>query len=168
MKNIVLISIAIILTLICCKKYEQDDRRYYRTPCGRIAKKWKLYKIVDKNGRDYTDSVIYFKIPDNGWALLPEQSYTFGGMIIEFDRSKNKLCLETGIRGSVKVLNKPFNTGHYEIKFKRTKFKFDIEPHAKSPDKYFFDDYTIFKMTSDELIFGQEGNEMRAYFKVAD
>ncbi len=168
MRNIILISFAVILTFNNCKKYEQDDKRYYKTPCGRVAKKWQLYKIVDKNGRDYTDSVIYYKTPDNGWAFVPEQSYTYGGMIIEFERSKNKLCLETGIRGSVAVLNKPFNKGYYELKFKRTKFKFDIEPHTNSPARYFFDDYTIYKMTSDELIFGQEWNEMRAYFRVAD
>lgn len=168
MKHKTVILFALIFSLNSCKKYEQDDKRYYKTPCGRVAKKWELYKIVDKNGRDYTDSVIYFKTPDNGWAFVPEQSYTYAGMIIEFERSKNQICLETGIRGSVKVLNKPFNKGYYEIKFKRTKFKFDIEPHTNSPARYFFDDYTIYKMTSDELIFGQEWNQMRAYFRVAN
>ncbi len=168
MKYLLLLSIVVVLNWNGCKKYEQDDKRYYKTPCGRVAKKWQLYKITDKNGKDFTYSVIYFKTPDNGWALVPEQSYTYAGMIIEFERSNNNLCLETGIRGNLKVLNKPFNKGYYEIKFKKTKFKFDIEPGVNSPSRYFVDDYTIYKMTSDELIFGQDWNEMRAYFKVAN
>ncbi|MDF2449628.1 MAG: hypothetical protein K0R26_2132 [Bacteroidota bacterium] len=167
MKHFVILFLSALVTYSGCKKYDQDDKRYYKTPCGRVAKKWQLYKITDKNGRDITDSLIYFKTPENGWAFVPGQSYTYGGMIIEFERSDNKLCLETGIRGNVKVLNKPFYKGYYELKFKRTKFKFDIEPHTNSPSRYFFDDYTIYKMTSDELIFGQNWNEMRAYFKVA-
>jgi hypothetical protein len=168
MRNLILILFAVILTCNSCKKYEQDGERYFKTPCGRVAKKWQLYKIVDKNGRDYTDSVIYFTTSDNGWAFVPEQSYTYGGMIIEFERSKNKLCLETEIRGNATVFNKPFNKGYYEIRRKRTEFKFDIEPHTNSSARYFFGDYKIFKMTSDELIFGQDWNEMRAYFKVAN
>jgi len=77
MRNLILILFAVILTCNSCKKYEQDDERYFKTPCGRVAKKWQLYKIVDKNGRDYTDSVIYFTTSDNGWAFVPEQSYTY-------------------------------------------------------------------------------------------
>jgi len=158
--------IAVIL-ISGCKKYEQDEKRYYKTPCGRIAKKWELYKITDKDGRDITDSLIYYKIPDNKWALIPEQSFTYRNLMLEFDRSKNKLCLETGIRGNVTILNKPFSSGYYEIKFKRTKFKFDLRPHENTPTRYFIDDYTIYKMTSDELIFGQEWNKMRAFFTAA-
>ncbi len=167
MKTFILFFLTSMLMCTACKKYDLDDKRYYKTPCGRVAKRWQLYKIVDKDGRDFTDSVIYYKTPDNGWAFVPEQSYTYGGMIIEFERSKNMLCLETGIRGNVTVTNKPFNKGYYELKFKRTMFKFDIEPGTNSPNRYFFDDYTIYKMTSDELIFGR-GDKMRAYFKVAD
>ena len=164
--KILIVILTILLVFNNCKKYEEDDKRYYKTPCGRVAKKWQLYKIVDRNGKDYTDSLFYFQIPDNKWALKPEQSFTYNGLILEFERSNNKLCIETGIRGKATILNKPFSSGYYEIKFKRTKFKFDLRPHENTPTRYFIDDYTIFKMTSDELIFGRE--QARAYFKVAD
>ena len=147
-----------------CKKYELDDRRYFRSPCGRVAKRWQLYKITDQKGKEYQDSVFYYKIPDNGWAIVPEQSYTYNGMILELGRSANVFCLETGIGGDAKIINKPFSSGYYEIKFKRTMFKFDLRPHENTPSRYFLHDYTIFKMTSDELIFGR-GNA-RAYFRV--
>ncbi len=164
-KTLIVIS-TILLFFNNCKKYEDDDKRYYKTPCGRVAKKWQLYKIVDRNGKDYTDSLFYFQIPDNNWALKPEQSFTYNGLILEFERSNNKRCIETGIRGEATILNKPFSSGYYEIKFKRTKFKFDLRPHEKTPTRYFIDDYTIFKMTTDELIFGR--GQARAYFRVAD
>jgi hypothetical protein len=157
---------ALILLFNSCKKFEDDDRRYLKTPCGRVAKKWELYKITNRSGRDYADSVIYYKITDNNFAENPDQSFTYKGMLLEFDRSTNKLCLETGIRGSLNILNKPFSYGYYEIKFKRTAFKFDVRPHANTPTRYFMDDYTIFKMTSDELIFGRD--KARVYFKVAE
>lgn len=165
-KIILLLTFITIIIFSSCKKYEEDDKRYYKTPCGRVAKKWQLYKITDQNGKDYTDSLIYFKIPDNNWATKSEQSFTYNGLILEFERSKNKLCLETGIRGKATVLNKPFSSGYYEIKFKRTMFKFDLRPHENTPTRYFIDDYTIFKMTKDELIFGR--GQARAYFRVAD
>lgn len=163
--KILLFVSTIILIFNCCKKYEEDDKRYYKTPCGRVAKKWQLYKITDINGKDYTDSLFNFKIPDNNWAVTPEQTFTYNGLILEFERSNNKLCIETGIRGKVTIPNKPFSSGYYEIKFKRTKFKFDLRPHENTPTRYFIDDYTIYKMTSDELIFGR--GLAKAFFKVA-
>lgn len=131
-----------------------------------MAKTWRLYKITNRSGRDYADSVIYYKITDNNWAVDSSQSFTYKGMLMEFDRSKNNLCIETGIRGTLKVLNKPFSSGYYEVKFKRTTLKFDVRPHENTPTRYFSDDHTIFKMTSDELIFGR--GQARAYFRVAD
>jgi hypothetical protein len=112
------------------------------------------------------DGLIFFKIPDNNWAEKAEQSFTYNGLIMELERSRNLLCLETGIVGSVKILNRPFSSGYYELKYKRTRIKFDVRPHEKTPSRYFIDDYTIYKMTSDELIFGR--GKARAYFRVSD
>lgn len=160
-----LMAVLVWPLIFACKKYELDDHRYLKTPCGRVAKQWELYKITDRYGNEYQDSVIYFKIPDNGWALVPEQSFTYRGLIIEFERSTNWWCTETGIRADAKITNKPFGSGYYELKFKRTMFKLDLSPHKNTPTRYFIDDYTIYKMTSSELIFGR-GNA-RAYFRVA-
>jgi len=157
--------LAIILICNGCKKYDDDDRRYFKTPCGRIAKKWQLYKITDKKGRDFTDSLIYFKIPDNNWALIPEQSFTYSGLILELERSNNKLCIETDIIGSATVLNKPFSSGYYALRVRRTILILDLRPHEHTPTRYFINDYTINKMTSDELVFGN--GLVKAYFKVA-
>ena len=122
-----------------------------------------IFRCIDQK---ITLNYFFFKIPDNNWALKPEQSFTYNGLILEFERSNNKLCIETGIRGKATILNKPFSYGYYEIKFKRTMFKFDLRPHENTPTCFFINDYKIYKMTSDELIFGR-GQE-RAYFKVAD
>lgn len=159
-----LFLIPLLVCLPACKKYAEDDKRYFRTPCERIAKKWELYKITDNSGKDYTDSVFYYRTPDTDWALLPSQSYTYRGLILELSRSKNKFCLETGIYGDVTVENKPFSSGHYEIKNKRTVLNLDVRIKENSPSRYFIDSYTLYKMTSDALIFGQ-GDQFRVYFK---
>ena len=161
-----LIASSILFVVSSCKKYEEDEKTYYKTPCGRVVKKWKLYKITDKNGNDYKDSLFYFRIPDNGWALKPEQSFTYNGLILELERSNNKMCLETGIRGNATILNQPFSSGYYELIYKRKMFKFDVRPHEKTPTRYFINDYKIYKMTSTELIFGR--SQEKVYFKVAD
>ena len=160
----ILFFIFSILLLFGCKKYEEDDRRYFKSPCGRIAKKWELYKITDRNGKDCADSTIRFTYW-TGPSIAYTDSFTYNGMIIEFERSSNFFCGGTGIEGAVKCTNKPFSSGYYELKSKRTMFKLDIRPSDGSSTRYFLDDYKIHKMTSDELIFSND--QFKAYFKAA-
>lgn len=159
------IAYLLVIVFVSCKKYEEDDKRYLKTPCGRVAKKWKLNKILDANGKEFTDSVIYYT-PAPGEPL---QSIRYGDMILEFERSENKLCLETGIRGKVKSEGVPvYERSYYELQYKRTHFKFDIRPSELASIYYFIDDYKIYKMTKDELVFGHDRNKFRAYFIVAN
>lgn len=90
-------------------------------------------------------------------------------MILEFDKIKNLFCLETGLtglRGNVKCTNKPYSSGYHNFLLNRTKLKFDIRPNEHTNTRYFINDYTVFKMTSDELIFGNDN--AKAYFRIAD
>lgn len=159
-----LIILPCFLLVTTCKKYDHDERRYLKTACGRIARTWELYRITD-GIRDYQDSVIYFTQPENDWIKTQEQSFTYGGLLMEFDRSDNLLCLETGITGAVKILNRPFSSGTYELRNKRSRFSFDVRPHEKTPVRYFQDTYRIYKLTKDELIFGNEPKVV--YFRAA-
>lgn len=146
-----LIGLLTLLFLCGCKRYEDDHRRYLKTPCGRIAKKWELTSIAWLNGREFMDSVIYYKTPDNGWAVVPSQSFTYRGLVLQLGRSANKLCLETGIRGDATVTNKPFSYGSYELINKRTLLRFDVRPAYNGDARYFYGIYAIHKMTKDEL-----------------
>lgn len=161
----VILFLLVFISLFGCKKYAEDDVNSINSPCQRVARKWKLNKITNKNGRDYSDSVIYIYNP-NRLIPGPSDSFTYSNLILELKKSKNVFCLETGIRGVATVYNKPFYSGYYEIKFKKSKFKFDIIPDKNAPTRYFFDDYDIIKLTNSEMIFSNY--KTKAYFKALD
>ncbi len=149
-----------------CKKYAEDRQRYLKTPCERIAKEWELYSITDRDGREFKDSVVTYKSPNNKWALNPEQRFTYNGLVIAFQRSSNKMCLETGIDGKATVTNKPFGEGRYSLKHKRVYLEMDVSPYPNATPRYFFGLYKILKLTPSELII--DNNSSRVRFKAVN
>ncbi len=160
------IFLTLVLISIGCKKYENDNRRYLKTACGRIAKKWQLYKITNRNGIDYAQDTSSYYLYDNTGQVISSEKFTYYGMILEFDKVGSEICAEVGLRGSVGCLNKKFNSGYYELRNRRTAIILDLIPLAGNPARYFEGGYNIFKMTKDEFVFGD--GQARAYFKVAD
>lgn len=166
MRQFLLIGLTGLFFLCGCKRYEEDHRRYLKTPCGRIAKKWELTSITLSNGRDFQDSVIYYKTPDNNWAPDPSQSFTYRGLILDLGRSSNKLCLEMRAFGDAIVTNKQFYSGDYELIRKRTQIRFGVSPCHSSDTYYFFGLYVIHEMTKEELVISN--SRVRISFRSID